>query len=321
MAENNKLNIDNGGIGIQDSSGVNIDQRKYELHTSKLTFESLPFKDRKRIHDDFFYRLNREVQEREFNMFLDEQVEFEKPFLFFVHGFRDDEHVGITKRLSNITARFFETNTVELDLGSWTEAIENDEKVLVYNFKHKLSKAVETFISEKQSVKHQIPKAFKKCDFLFEIPVLKDSGIMLQLNVYAKYWHKKIIEVLKNQIVNQLLGISLPNSKKPLFLFIHLVYEPPKKRIKSLFGGNINEKIEKELTAFYNENKDNCFLFKQLSKIEYPHVDTFMSKGDYAMMKASDYIKEDEALSFDEFWSRIKDHVAQFYFKSINDVL
>ena len=296
---------------IQSGRDTVVGNQYVYNNTGNVSFASLPANLRKQLEKDFYYRLNREVQETDFRIFIDKQVEFERPFLFFIHGFHDDRHGGLVKRLCEYTGKFFERGTQIFDIGSWVDEQENDSDRLIYSLKTKIQKVLDSFVQNKKLL-HKLPKAFKKLDFVKDIPTLQEKIIAFELTIYTKYWTKEILAVLKNDLLASMLDFKLQNPKQPLFLYIHLIYEPEKSGIKSFFG-NPNKKNEKEIEQFYSENKNKCFLFKQLGKIKYNHATQFFKK--YAMIDVNNYFKEDEELSFDTFFDKCKDELATIVIK------
>ena len=118
MPDSNKIkNKGDENIIVQgvEARDVTFNKNKYLNISGEISFENLPKMTRNKIQTDFYYRLNREIQGREFSMFLDEKGEFEKHFLFFVHGFHDDRHGGLIRRLCDLTSRFFTRSTELID--------------------------------------------------------------------------------------------------------------------------------------------------------------------------------------------------------------
>jgi len=281
------------------------------LLSGEFDFKSLDKITRQKIESDFYARLNREKQENEFEFFLEENPRFDKPFLFFVHGFHEDRHNGLVHRLNQKTEKFFKKINFSLFLEEWVNYLEKDKKLLFQVLRKKMLKSIENEFEQKR-ISAQLPSILESCEFLQDLLALKNSIVSFEINVYAKYWNSDILNVIEKDLFGKLFNFNLKDKEKPIFFFINLIYEPEATGIKAFFG-NKNKKIETELLDFSKKNETQCFLLKKLTKIDYNHAHSFFSNEKFGILSSAEFIKPDEELPFDVFFNRCADKIAHFY--------
>jgi len=286
-------------------------KRLESLLGGDLDFESLSKNSREQIERDFYYRLNREMQGNDFDFFLSEHAGFEKPILCFLHGFHEDRHNGLVQRFNEKLKEAFKKEPFFVSLDEWVNYAEKDKTKLQFLLKKKITENLENQAKSKK-ISIEMPRAFDNCKFLHDLPTLAKYMLSFEINVYVKYWNSDILNVLNEYLLGKLFNFELTDKERPVFFFVNLIYEPEAKGIKALFGSK-NKKVETEIEDFCKKNEKQTLLLKKLTKIDYNHAHSFFSNQKFGIFNWKEIIKEDEELTFDEFFSRCADKIAHFY--------
>ena len=269
----------------------------------KSIYDSLKLSDREKVKKEFYMKLDREHQEREFKKFVKMRKDFTRPIIFFVHGFSDDQTSYLVDRLTYIAQTEYEKNVINLKPDQFESGNEEDLKFDIVN---NIEEVVKTEIAKRRKSLDKKTNTANG-EYIIKMEEIDKQIIAVEQIVNSSVWNKALCNVIENWYIADYWNFKLAETDTPFLIFLNINYNKQKKSFfKSIFG-KTDKNIEKEIEAIHNKYKDSTIYIPRLEEIEIHHIKSFLEEYDLDYI---DFIKEGEKLSFHEFFRRCKDHIA-----------
>jgi len=258
--------------------------------------------------EKFYFWLDRKNQKNQFELVLEKLKKPEKPVCFFVHGFASDNSGALMQRLELRINEVFEKNTKRWALGQWAEG--KNEEELAINLAIELKRNME----ESGFAKLDFNDVLKDGSFICKVPVLKENIVILEWQIAMERWNNAFCNYLEKIYLNQYWNFPLAPENKPIFIFINMIYSSK----KNFFSfSSKDKKVEKEIQLFCNNSKGRINHLERLNKITFLDAEPFFKRISPSL-SLKNVMKENEELSFEDFFERAKPLV-ETYIKKMND--
>ena len=244
---------------------------------------------------------------------MKKKKKFSSPIQIFTHGYAGDSHSGLVKRLAQNVGNFFKCKHNLISVQFPDKEIRTPKRKLK-SLKDNIRKEIEAILKEKSNKKSNLSKDYKNYAFINELTDFKQSANIFEITINSKDWTKETSDFIIKELFNRLFKYEVKNIRLPNFVFMNIVFLEAKKSFFNLFKGKIN--IEKEIEKIEAQTDDNCVILSNLNKIEYKHAFKFFQDKKFQLIDVKKFIKENEKLSFVEFFECCKNEIATYYFKN-----